>query len=42
VHTNEHKDRIKDMCVPRGEVPGLGLIDEDVDLLKGDECDILA
>jgi hypothetical protein len=28
--------------VPRGEVPGLGLIDEDIDLLRGDECDILA
>jgi hypothetical protein len=28
--------------VPRGDVPGLGLIDEGVDLLRGDECDILA
>ena len=28
--------------VPTGEVPGLGLIDEGVDLLRGDECDILA
>lgn len=28
--------------VPRGEVPGLGLINEVVNLLRGDECDILA
>ena len=28
--------------MPRGDVPGLGLIDEGVDLLRGDECDILA
>ena len=27
---------------PRGEVPGLRLIDEDVDLLRGVDCDILA
>jgi hypothetical protein len=27
---------------PRGEVPGLGLTDEDVSLLKGVDCDILA
>jgi hypothetical protein len=27
---------------PRGEVPGLGLIDEDVGLLRGVDCDILA
>jgi hypothetical protein len=27
---------------PRGEVPGLGLIDEDVGLLRGVNCDILA
>jgi hypothetical protein len=26
----------------RGEVPRLGLIDEDVDLLRGVDCDILA
>jgi hypothetical protein len=26
----------------RGGVPGLGLIDEDVDLLRGVDCDILA
>jgi hypothetical protein len=26
----------------RGEVPRLGLIDEDVGLLKGVDCDILA
>jgi hypothetical protein len=26
----------------RGEVPGLGLTDEDVDLLRGVDCDILA
>ena len=41
--------RCADICwhwthgrVPKGEVPGLGLIDEGVDLLRGDECDILA
>jgi hypothetical protein len=27
---------------PRGEVPGLGLTDEDVSLLRGVDCDILA
>jgi hypothetical protein len=27
---------------PRGDVPSLGLTDEDVDLLKGVDCDILA
>jgi hypothetical protein len=27
---------------PRGDVPGLGLTDEDVDLLRGVDCDILA
>jgi hypothetical protein len=27
---------------PRGEVPGLGLTDEDVGLLRGVDCDILA
>jgi hypothetical protein len=27
---------------PRGKVPGLGLTDEDVDLLRGVDCDILA
>jgi hypothetical protein len=27
---------------PREDVPGLGLIDEDVDLLKGGVCDIPA
>jgi hypothetical protein len=26
----------------RGKVPGLGLTDEDVDLLRGVDCDILA
>ena len=26
----------------RGDVPGLGLIDEDVSLLRGVDCDILA
>jgi hypothetical protein len=26
---------------PREDVPGLGLIDEDVDLLRGGVCDIL-
>jgi hypothetical protein len=26
----------------RGDVPGLGLTDEDVDLLRGVDCDILA
>jgi hypothetical protein len=26
----------------RGEVPGLGLTDEDADLLRGVDCDILA
>jgi hypothetical protein len=28
--------------VAKGEVPGLGLTDEDVDLLRGGDCDILA
>jgi hypothetical protein len=28
--------------VPRGDVPGMGLIDEGFDLLRGDECDFLA
>jgi hypothetical protein len=27
---------------PRGDVPGLGLTDEDVGLLRGVDCDILA
>jgi hypothetical protein len=27
---------------PRGEVPGLGLTDEDVSLLREVDCDILA
>jgi hypothetical protein len=27
---------------PRGDVPGLGLTDEDVSLLRGVDCDILA
>jgi hypothetical protein len=27
---------------PRGDVPDLGLIDEDVGLLRGMDCDILA
>jgi hypothetical protein len=27
---------------PRGDVPGLRLTDEDVDLLRGVDCDILA
>ena len=27
---------------PRGEVPGLGLTDKDVGLLRGVDCDILA
>jgi hypothetical protein len=27
--------------VAKGDVPGLGLIDEDVDLLRGVDCDIL-
>jgi hypothetical protein len=27
---------------PRGDVPDLGLTDEDVDLLRGVDCDILA
>jgi hypothetical protein len=26
---------------PRGDIPGLGLTDEDVDLLRGVDCDIL-
>jgi hypothetical protein len=27
---------------PRGDVPGLGLTDEDIGLVKGVDCDILA
>jgi hypothetical protein len=27
---------------PRGDIPGLGLTDEDVGLLRGVDCDILA
>jgi hypothetical protein len=27
--------------MPRGDFPVLGLSDEDIDLLAGDECDIL-
>jgi hypothetical protein len=27
---------------PRGDVPGLGLTDEDVSLLRGVDCDILS
>jgi hypothetical protein len=27
---------------PRGDVPGLGLTDEDVSLLRGVDCDIMA
>jgi hypothetical protein len=27
---------------PRGDIPGLGLTDEDIDLIRGLDCDILA
>jgi hypothetical protein len=36
-----HGSALDAWTCPRGEVPGLGLTDEDVDLLRGDECDIL-
>jgi hypothetical protein len=36
-----HMTTLDTQTWPRGEVPGLGLTDEDVGLLKGVDCDIL-
>jgi hypothetical protein len=37
-----HMTTLDTQTWPRGEVPGLGLTDEDVGLLSGVDCDILA
>jgi hypothetical protein len=37
-----HGSALDAWTCPIGKVPGLGLTDEDVGLLRGDECDILA
>jgi hypothetical protein len=37
-----HMTTLEIQTWPRGEVPGLGLTDEDVGLLRGVDCDILA
>jgi hypothetical protein len=41
-HMAWHMTTLDTQMWPRGEVPGLGLIDEDVDLIKGVDCGILA
>jgi hypothetical protein len=42
VVTWHHMTTLDIQTWPRGEVPGLGLTDEDVGLLRGVDCDILA
>ena len=37
-HGMAHAPALDARTWPRGDVPGLGLIDEDVDLLRGGEC----
>jgi hypothetical protein len=37
-----HMTTLDTQTWPREEVPGLGLTDEDVDLLRGVDCDIMA
>jgi hypothetical protein len=41
-HMAWHMTTLDIQTWPRGEVPGLGLTDEDVSLLRGVDCDILA
>jgi hypothetical protein len=41
-HMAWHMTTVDTQMWLRGEVPGLGLTDEDVDLLRGVDCDILA
>jgi hypothetical protein len=41
-HMAWHMTTLDIQTWPRGEVPGLGLTDEDVGLLMGVDCDILA
>jgi hypothetical protein len=41
-HMAWHMTTLDIQTRPRGEVPGLGLTDENVDLLRGVDCDILA
>ena len=41
-HMAWHMTTLDIQTWPRGEVPGLGLTDEDVGLLRGVDCDILA
>jgi hypothetical protein len=41
-HMAWHMTTLDIQMWPRGEVPGLGLTDEDVGLLSGVDCDILA
>jgi hypothetical protein len=41
-HMTWHMTTLDTKTWPRGEVPRLGLTDEDVGLLKGVDCDILA
>jgi hypothetical protein len=41
-HMAWHMTTLDTQTWPRGEVPGLGLTDEDVGLLRGVDCDILA
>jgi hypothetical protein len=41
-HMAWHMTALDIQTWPIGEVPGLGLTDEDVGLLRGVDCDILA
>jgi hypothetical protein len=41
-HMAWHMTTLDTHTWPRGEVPGLGLIDRDVSVLRGVDCDILA
>jgi hypothetical protein len=41
-HMAWHMTTLDIQTWPRGEVPGLGLTDEDIGLLRGVDCDILA
>jgi hypothetical protein len=41
-HMAWHMTTLDTQTLLRGEVPGLGLTDEDVGLLRGVDCDILA
>jgi hypothetical protein len=41
-HMAWHMTTLGTQIWPRGDVPGLGLTNEDVGLLRGLDCDILA